>query len=116
MESLKTITKANVKVFLNVQHSLLREQTQLLNQKFGCKWEIYPIPMDGWTKTEMDKVIWELGGKTVVFASPVPYILKELAGQNPEGTYIFHNDNRTKKESKDGTVRYTIAETGWKLL
>ena len=46
------------KVVLNEQHTLMEEQTKLLNEKFGEDgWEILPVPASGWTKEQMEEVL-----------------------------------------------------------
>ena len=66
----------------------------------------------------------------VIFASPVPYMLmrlSDLAAQciDPntgtkayalERVYVFHNDNREKKELPNGKIIQTVASTGWILV
>jgi len=125
---------AKVKVLLNEQHSLLKEQEQILNEKFGDSWEILSVPSKGWSIKEMDEIIrkefsyWEVA----VFASPIPYLIKRLSFRcgaqhvdfiegldlrlNAGQVFIFHNDKREKKELPNGKVIFTVAKTGWKLV
>lgn len=113
----------DVFVVLNEQHSLLPEQEELLDREFGAgKWKIYSVPQQGWTLNQMFEVIPILAkARAVVFASPVPFVLGQLSylkGKNPDypEVYVFHNDNREKKELPGGKIVYTVAKHGWKLL
>ena len=114
-------------VILNEQHTLMEEQKQLLNATFGEeKWEIKKVPAEGWTKEQMDEEFYKLDLCNVIFASPIPYLLKKLSynsgfiGRDAMGdcpmVYVFHNDNREKKELPNGKIIYTIAKTGWQLI
>src|SRR5690625_5262425 len=107
----------NVKIILNEQHSLLDNQKEVLEERYGDDYEIFSVPAKGWTVEEMDKISEELEDENlVIFASPVPYLLMKLtyrrglaAGVNmssdedrhsaPVG--IFHNDHRKKKERSE---------------
>lgn len=119
------------KVIINEQHSLMKEQEDLLNRKFGEDgWEFLSVPSTGWTIEEQRKIAWELEGgifkkSTVVFASPVPFLLARMGtvvGQE-ESTgvicteiFLFHNDRREKKELPNGKVISVVAQTGWQLI
>lgn len=124
----------NVKVIMNEQHSLMEEQENILNEKFSDNWEIFPVPAEGWTLEEMEKVYEELkSGYTIIFASPIPYLIMKLS--HDEGYYIatsenplygvvysssevmiFHNDKREKKELPNGRIVHVVAQTGWQLV
>jgi hypothetical protein len=112
-------------VILNEQHSLMEEQQQLLNEKFGDNWEIVPVPANGWTLAEQHKKVVELVNKygDVVFASPVPFLMKEVSRESIIGenislfnVYVFHNDNREKVELPNGKIIFKVAKTGWQLV
>lgn len=120
-----------VYVVLNEQHTLLDDQKRVLDDAYGDRWEIYPVPASGWTLDEMKEVVYELIGNDVVFASPVPYLIQELAHANgyyngagslgmvtgPETrTAVLHNDRREKKELSNGKIIMTVAQTGWQLV
>lgn len=120
----------SVKVIMNEQHSLMKEQENILNEKFSDNWEIFPVPANGWTLEEMKKVYEELkDGYTIIFASPIPYLIRELSyslgldhgsdGYVKNGAsmvLIFHNDKREKKELPNGKIIQTVAQTGWELV
>lgn len=55
-------------------------------------------------------------GSPVIFVSPIPYLIKFLAGSTGTDVYVFHNDNREKKELPDGRIIQTVAKTGWQLV
>ena len=143
-------------VVVNEQHNLFPEQETILRERFD-EIEMVKVPASGWTLEEMKKVAAELHyraseaevrrhpetGKVVstlyswktenavVFASPVPFLMKELAQKaiaydwygDYEGdlrhrydVLVFHNDRREKKELPDGRIIQTVAATGWKLV
>jgi hypothetical protein len=122
-----------MKVFVvkNEQHSLFPEQIEILKEYFGS-YEEFLVPADGWKLSEMKGHVEYLANNAdiVVFASPVPYMLKELSALVAqcmdantgakayalEGVYVFHNDRREKKELPNGHIVQTVASTGWKLV
>ena len=118
----------NTLVVLNVAHKLLPAQVEQLNLRFGDKWELFPVPEDGWTATRQSDLACELVERQVVFASPVPLLLARLAASKVRldpamafwGLWIFHNDLRIAKEVPDGhggvKVIHTVAPDGWQLI
>lgn len=118
-----------VVLVINEQHSLLPEQERILKDRFG-EWEVLRVPANGWTLKEQEEKVSELKGNVVIFASPVPYMLKKLSFYEGYGhedncvysegngtkVFVFHNDERQKKELPDGKVVYTVAKTGWQLV
>jgi len=122
-----------VKVYVikNEQHSLFDEQIQLLQDRFGS-YEEYVVPAEGWTLDEMKKHVEFLyqNADVVVFASPVPYMLKELSAIAAQAydessgykrhrladVLVFHNDRREKKELPNGKVIQKVSDTGWQLV
>jgi len=131
--------KIKAKVILNEQHSLLPDQERVLDEKFGVgNWETLPIPASGWTLEDMDNVAMSFQGEEVVFASPVPVLIKWLSGAvesrdtlkawglnlkhevDVSCVWVFHNDRRKAREVtlNDGQKRiiHSVAETGWKLV
>ena len=114
---------AKTQVVINEQHRLVKNQEELLREKFGDDWEIFPVPMSGWDFDQLQGILKMLKGDPVVFASPVPYLLKELASYQPDDTYIFYNDTRNQKnvvpsKSSDSERRtvYSVAKTGWRIV
>ena len=115
------------RVFLNEQHSLLPEQERILEQEFD-EFEISSIPAQGWTLDEMREVVDHVISdvvkqkyESVVFASPVPFLVKELAVYSGDDlaeftVKVFHNNQREKKELPNGKVVYTVAKEGWQLV
>jgi hypothetical protein len=136
LESLKKDTNFGI-VFINEQHSLMDEQVELLDKEFDL-WEVVSIPATGLTLAEQKDVVARMGqriGKidpetgidvTIVFASPVPFMLKEFSiNSKHDGVFgldylydvrVFHNDNREKKELPNGKIIFTVAKTGWQLV
>jgi len=142
-------------VVINEQHKLFPDQEALLRERFDT-FDFFTVPADGWTLEKMQRVAEDLHyalsraevrrhpetgkivsvsypGRTenaVVFASPVPFLLKELAkrsmfaehhGDHAEeselySVLVFHNDRREKKELSDGRIIQTVAATGWRLV
>ncbi|MGM8331807.1 hypothetical protein [Clostridium perfringens] len=121
IESERVSTKA--KVILNEQHSLLPNQQEMLNKKFGENgWEIFSIPSNGWTLREQLEKVEELKGSfeketKIVFASPLPIMIAHLVSWKQwETIFIFHNDKREKKELSNGKIIFTVAQKGWQLV
>lgn len=97
---------------INEHHILFEEQRQLLGEFEECL-----IPKEGLNCGEIVDLaldIKEWKGR-VVFASPVPLLLK-MVSQMKHDTFVFHNDKRNKKELPDGRVINTVSETGWMIL
>lgn len=119
------------RVIINEQHTLLPEQEKILNTQFSS-WEFFKVPASGWTLEEIRRIARELAGDNVVFCSPIPVLLGELAknagfqeacsrvengfsGQVP-AIFVFHNDTREKKELPNGRVIMVVSQTGWELV
>lgn len=123
-----------IKIVINEQHDLLEEQIHMLEERFGSNVELVSVPANGWTLEEMKLVLNKLIGETVVFVSPIPFLISALSFMGGyghesnclsanghlmgEGTnvFIFHNDNREKKELPNGKIVFTVAKTGWQLI
>lgn len=129
--------RQKLEIVINEQHSLKKEQRELLEKQFPLnRWNhnYIKVPEAGWSFDEQNQQAGELTGKTVVFVSPVPYVLAKLsfwqgygeAGSLPEvglplkggetEAFLFHNDNREKKELPNGRTISVVAETGWELV
>ena len=108
-----------VQVIINEQHTLLIEQKEILDRVFDA-WEEYKVPSDGWNlKTIREKSIALAStSEAVVFASPIPAMIKILAGHESENfsVFVFHNDKREKKELPNGKIISVTAQTGWQLV
>ena len=65
-------------VLLNEQHKLLPEQRELLNSRFP-KYKVKSVPTEGWTREEIETITDELVGRTIVFVSPIPLLIRELS-------------------------------------
>jgi hypothetical protein len=120
-------------LIINEQHSLLIDQARCLK---GLDYETLLVPANGWSRTEMESIMDNLDGD-VIFVSPIPYMLKNLAfsaGENtcaescgaeypyaedgdymPINVYVFCNDKREKVQREDGKIISVIAQTGWYL-
>ena len=114
------MTKTRNIVILNEQHSLMDNQKEVLNAKYDDNWEILDVPKNGWTADQMKSVSKDIVGMAddgdVIFASPIPYLIKLLVGELGGFVKIFHNDNREKKELPNGKIIMVVAQTGWQLL
>jgi hypothetical protein len=121
------------KVIINEQHSLMPNQIELLDQKFGQEnWERFNVPATGWTLEEQKELSHKLCGKksevkTVVFASPLPVMIMFCAEKAQRTrqfncklpireVIVFHNDLRDKVELPNGKIIFTVAKTGWQLV
>jgi hypothetical protein len=102
---------------INETHELMAEQRNILNKTFST-WETISVPSAGWTLEEMKQNVSEMkrSGNTIVFVSPIPFMLKELAKDANVNVLVFHNDNRKKKELPNGKIIQVVAETGWQLV
>jgi hypothetical protein len=113
---------SKVKVVLNEQHKLMNDQVKILDAQFGEeKWEIFLVPKNGWNLEEMKEIAEKLVtgttcyGESVVFASPIPALMKLVALTGNE-FYVLHNDNREKKELPNGKIIMTVAKEGWMIV
>ena len=110
-------------IIINEQHTLLEEQKTILEEKFGA-WTTIIVPATGWTRDEREIICDTLRGN-VVFVSPVPGMVLDLAGRasfescnhgsQTVRPWVFSNDTREKKELPDGKVISTTSKTGWYL-
>ena len=105
----------NVLVVINEQHSVMTEQSAILNSTFS-EVEFLKVPANGWTLKQMQKeasVLKEALDATtvVVFCSPIPAMMKLL-----DGWFVFHNDAREKLELPNGKIIMKVAEKGWQLV
>ena len=106
-------------VIINETHSLFPEQKHILKERFDDVGFV-TVPAEGWSLETMRDVANALQsraaeGATIVFASPIPFLLKELARKTPN-VLVFHNDHREKKEFPDGRIVQIVAATGWRLV
>lgn len=118
-------------VVINVQQTLTVQQQQILDSKYES-WKFCKVPEAGWTLAEQKDKVGELAHNPAdkVIASPIPFLLMSLAdtrGVNSEmqsgsavifrgGLYLFHNDDREKKELPNGKIISVVAQTGWQLV
>lgn len=118
-------------VVINESHTLLDAQVKILDA--AGPWVVWNVPTKGMTAEEQREAIYtQLGGAlkpgdTLVFASPVPYMMgvavREAAishyAQSPlwmVRVALFSNDRREKVEKPDGTIFMKVAPDGWELL
>ena len=124
----------NPLVIINEQHTLLDVQNEILLNRFGVDgWNTLPVPAKGWTQEEMDAIMASdiFKTKTVVFVSPIPYLIKMLTAaamanmhipglitrysRTVESVLLMCNDTREKRELPNGKIIFTVAKTGWYL-
>ena len=124
----------NPLVIINEQHTLLDVQNEILLNRFGVDgWNTLPVPARGWTQEEMDAIMASdiFKTKTVIFISPIPYMIKMLTAaamanmhlpsiitrysRTVESVLLMCNDTREKKELPNGKIIFTVAKTGWYL-
>ena len=124
----------NPLVIINEQHTLLDVQNEILLNRFGVDgWNTLPVPAEGWTQTEMDAIMASdiFKTKTVIFISPIPYMIKMLTAaamanmhlpsiitrysRTVESVLLMCNDTREKRELPNGKIIYSVAKTGWYL-
>jgi hypothetical protein len=103
-------------VVINEQHTLLPEQRELLDERFGCDgWKPLLVPAAGWSLAELEAIAraWPLE-TAAVFASSIPVLIRDLARRAV--CYVFHNDRREKVELPNGKIISRVAKTGWELV
>ena len=124
----------NPLVIINEQHTLLDVQNEILLNRFGVDgWNTLPVPAKGWTQEEMDAIMASdiFKTKTVVFVSPIPYLIKMLTAaamanmhlpniitkysRTVESVLLMCNDTREKRELPNGKIIFAVAKTGWYL-
>lgn len=104
-------------VVINEQHQLMLDQIRSLNETFGeGKWSRLDVPADGWNAEEQLAKLQEVGNTTLVFASPLPLMLRDASVRQDAKTLVFHNDKREKKELPNGKIIFTVAKDGWVIL
>ena len=120
-------------VIMNEAHSLLSEQEKILKEKFKT-YEFFNVPKNGWSKEDQLRIAKQLvnEGGNIIFISPVPVLLSLIAfykGYGQAGIetgqpfigcdinlFLFHNDQRVKKELPDGRIIQVVSPTGWQLV
>jgi hypothetical protein len=100
------------------------EQVEILSRQIG-DYKTLNIPVSGLTRSQLESFDEDNNinyGDIVIFASPIPYLIKlltiKLTNENSfvDNVLIFHNDTREKKELPNGKVIMTVAQTGWELI
>ena len=116
-------------LIINEQHSLFEQQENIL--KNFDEIETIKVPAAGWTLEQLKN--FEVDNKlqsrdTVIFASPIPFLIKELtsqlvcpdmSGDNIGLKYnvlVFHNDKRDKLELPNGKIINRVSAEGWMLV
>lgn len=120
-------------IIINEAHSLLSEQEKILKEKFGT-YEFLHVPKNGWSKEDQLRIAKKLikEGGNIIFISPVPLLLGLIAfykGYGKAGKdigqpfmgwdislYLFHNNQREKRELPNGKIIQVVASTGWQLV
>jgi hypothetical protein len=67
----------------------------------------------------MNEVMRDLKGMedgAIVFASPIPALIKKATLEFGGWVKIFHNDHREKKELPNGRIIMVVAQEGWELV
>jgi len=109
------------KVIINENHKLLPEQKEILDKRFGDGgWVKFPVPSEGWNLDQMVEVKLQLQNDPIVFVSPIPYLIRELAILSTNLILIFHNDHREAKEitlpNGQKKIIHVVSKHGWKLV
>ena len=102
-------------VIINEQHKLLPEQKEILNTNYKDNRECLNVSADGWNLEEIKSKVEELKGNIIIFASPIPAMIKFVMLTGIE-VRIFHNDNREKVELPNGKIISRVAQEGWQLV
>lgn len=109
-------------VIINEQHTLLPQQEEIILDKFG-EFSFMKVPASGWTSKEIAEKTLGIDSSlkygeqvNLVFASPIPLMIKLASFLRGVNIYILHNDRREKKELPNGKVIFTVAQEGWQIL
>ena len=112
-------------IIINETHSMMDEQKSIIEERYQ-NYEFLKVPSHGWTLEEMKKIkskIWEeymysSGEMNIVFVSPVPYLLKELASLGAKfSSFKSLWCTMTQGErTPDGRIISVVAQTGWQLV
>ena len=108
----------NLFVIINEQHTLLPDQVKVLENEFNVNgFILVKIPAKGLTKDEQYELSQHFKNvDDVVFASPMPALIKYIATETLADWYVFHNDKREKKELPNGKIIFTVAQEGWEIV
>lgn len=129
--------KTRAIVIVNEQHTLFPEQENIIDRYDDI--DFINVPAAGWTYQQQDEMVAhiynaaletdEVPSATVIFASPIPYLLKEVTelaiSYHPMmedilirlyQVRVFHNDHREKVELPNGKIINKVAQKGWMLV
>lgn len=121
-----------VHIILNEQHTLLKEQEELLNRTFPMgtfRMNMILVPAAGWNQNQQKEIMKGLD-ETVLFISPVPFMLMTLSKESQVNSFqcpaptiskvdqvlIMANDTREKKELDNGKIVHVLSKTGWYII
>jgi len=104
-------------VVLNEQHKLLLNQKELIEGAIDKEgYSIVNIPSTGLKLSELVKLSNSWHDSRIIFASPIPALIKLVAEDDSLVLLVFHNDKREKKELSDGRIISVTSKTGWELV
>jgi len=112
----KANNRASSVVVINEQHTMMDAQCDLLWES-GISFDMWKVPADGigWHE-QFDMCNWLMSNyDKVVFLSPIPGMIKEVARRDSDRCVLLMNDARIKKELPNGKVIMVVAPTGWYL-
>ena len=99
-------------IIINEQHSLMENQSTLLEVTYPEGYETILVPGTGWDRDQMDEILKGLAS-TVVYVSPIPYMILKSAQSDNIVCRVMCNDKRVKKELPNGKVIQVVAQKGW---
>jgi hypothetical protein len=109
-------TTKKVIVVINEQHSILDIQDRIIKDIFP-EYSKALIDSQGLNLADQKSLCEYLfkNFQTVIFISPIPFMIKELSKIDSDRVLLMLNDTRIKKELPNGKIIFTISDTGWYL-
>ena len=98
-------------VVINIQHSLLPQQEELLPDEYT----LALVPATGWDLQTIRDKSKKWGNRMVILVSPIPALMS-IRAKEALPFQTFHNDKREKKELPDGRIIHTVSHEGWELV
>lgn len=115
------------KVVINERHSIIMDQSNLLNETFGKdNWEVVQIEDEKWSEEYLTNLRYELeeGCRNVVFISPCPFLIAEMSfysglfkerGEFYPMIWIMHSNSKVSVKFRD-ECKFVPDKQSYKLI
>ena len=115
------------KVVINERHSLIMDQTNILNEQFGKgNWELVIIEDEKWSEKYLNELQNQLEHdcQNVAFISPCPLLIAEMSyysglfkdrGHEYPMIWIMHSNNKVSVKFRDQS-RFVPEKQSYKLI